>query len=56
MVNFIKNTYISAKHSINHLQSKINDKKAYIKIFKMFVVIDTIYTNDHNLKDKVKTI
>ena len=30
MVNFSKNTYISAEHSINHLQSKINDKKAYI--------------------------
>ena len=27
MTNFSKNTYISAEHSINHLQSKINDKK-----------------------------
>ena len=31
MVNFIKNNYISAEHSINNLQIKINDKKAYIK-------------------------
>ena len=25
-VNFSKNTYILAEHSINHLQSKINNK------------------------------
>ena len=31
MVNFTENTYILAEHSINHLQSKINDQKAYIK-------------------------
>ena len=31
MVNFSKNTYIFAEYSINQLQSKINDKKAYIK-------------------------
>ena len=32
MEYFSKNTYILAEHSINHLQSKINDKKAYISI------------------------
>ena len=31
MANFSKNTYILAERSINHLQSKINDKKVYIK-------------------------
>ena len=31
MVTFSKNTYISAEHSIHHLQSKLNDKKAYIE-------------------------
>ena len=31
MVNFSKNTYILAECSIKHLQSKINDKKVYIK-------------------------
>ena len=46
MVNFSKNTYISAEHSTNHLQSKKNDKKAYIKNFNMCVVIVTVHTND----------
>ena len=32
MTNFSTNTYISAEQSINHLQSKINDKKAYISL------------------------
>ena len=27
MVNFSKNIYILAEHSLNNLQSKINDKK-----------------------------
>ena len=40
------NIYISTEHSINHLQSKINDKKAYIKNFKMFVVVVTVHKND----------
>ena len=46
MVNFSKNTYIWVEHSINHLQSKINDEKLQIKNLKMFVVIVTVYTND----------
>ena len=40
------NIYISTEHSINHLHSKINDKKAYIKNFKMFVVVVTVHKND----------
>ena len=46
MVNFSKNTYISAEHFINHLQSNTNDKKAYIKNFKMFIVIVSVHRND----------
>ena len=46
MLNFSKNTYILTEHSINHLQSKINDKIAYIKDFKMFVVVVTVHKND----------
>ena len=46
MVNSSKNTYISAEHSINHLQSNTNDKKAYIKNFKMFIVIAEVHRND----------
>ena len=50
MVDLRKNTYISAEHSIIHLQSKINDKKHTLKNFKMFVVIATVYKrfNDFN--------
>ena len=46
MVNFSKNTYIPDEPSINHLQSKINDKKSIHKNCKMFVVIVTLYKND----------
>ena len=48
MVKFSKNTYISAEHPINHPQIKLNDKIAYIKNFKMFVVIVTVHTNNFN--------
>ena len=39
MVNLSKSTYILAEHSINHLQSKINDKKAYIKDYLRYKMI-----------------
>ena len=39
MTNFSKNTYISVEHSINHLQSEINDKKAYINLLNASVAL-----------------
>ena len=56
MLHFSKNTYISTEHSINHLQSKINDKKAYIKNFKMFAVVVTVHKMIKTLKDLMTSI
>ena len=39
MTNFSKSTYISVEHSINLLQSEINDKKAYINLLNTSVAL-----------------